>query len=282
MLDKKLAKEFKIGIADIIISLKFESKKHEHRFNNTYKRFIVKGKPQVTLQVHYGYIPDYYFKKIIFEGDIWSLYQGNRKYFLKFSSKLGILEPDFKCGNIYIKPQNLYMTNFPLDYPLGELLMVNLLAKDQGMLIHASGISDDGHGLLFVGAARVGKSTVANLWKNKKNTEVLNDDRIIIRKMNGKFWMYGTPWHGNAKVCSPEKAALERIFFLNHAQENKAKEIERIDSAAKLLVCSFPPFWDKKGMEFTLGFIDELTREIQCYDLGFLPDESVIDFVKNI
>jgi hypothetical protein len=94
--------------------------------------------------------------------------------------------------------------------------------------------------------------------------------------------MYGTPWHGDAKACSPEKAPLEKIFFLKHAKMNKVKKIERIAAASKLLVCSFPTFWDKKGMEFTLGFIDELTREVPCYELSFVPDEIVLGLVKSI
>lgn len=55
-----------------------------------------------------------------------------------------------------------------------------------------------------------------------------------------------------------------------------------IDATSRMIVRSFPTFWDKKGMEFTLGFIDELVTEVPCYELGFVPDKTVIDLVKNI
>ena len=127
-----------------------------------------------------------------------------------------------------------------------------------------------------------GESTLSNLWKDKKDVTVLSDDRIIVRKMGGGFWIYGTPWHGDVKVCSPERAPLEKIFFLKHAKVSKVERIEGIAATSKLLVCSFPTFWDKKGMEFTLGFIDKLVGEVSCYELDFVPDERVLDLVKSI
>lgn len=110
----------------------------------------------------------------------------------------------------------------------------------------------------------------------------MSDDRIIVRKIDGQFWIYGTPWHGEANLCSPKKARLEKIFFLKHAEKNGIKKISLIDATSCMIVCSFPTFWNKKGMEFTVGFIDELTREVPCYELGFVPDERVLDLVENI
>ena len=36
-------------------------------------------------------------------------------------------------------------------------------------------------------------------------------------------------------------------------------------------------------MEYTLGFIDELAHVAPCYELGFVPDQTVIDeVVKHV
>ncbi|TET41088.1 MAG: hypothetical protein E3J63_02515 [Elusimicrobia bacterium] len=108
---------------------------------------------------------------------------------------------------------------------------------------------------------------------------ILSDDRMIIRKKNARFWIYGTPWHGDARVYSPETAHLEKIFFLKHARKIMLKKLSPVEATSRLIVCSFPTFWDKKGMEFTLRFCAELVKKIPCYELGFVPDESILDFV---
>lgn len=291
---KSLSKGVKIGIAGIVVSVVPEDAFPGFGFDDAYRNFITEDVPEVILRLHYGELTDDgdCGEKIFDSGSTWSFHRRNEKYLLRISysgenptpDKIAILEQDFRSGDVYIPDRwsNKPITLKPLLYPFAELLMINLLSQEKGILTHSCGIDNNGKGLLFVGESGAGKSTLCNLWKDKKSVTVLSDDRIIIRKVGERFWMYGTPWHGDAKACSPGKAPLEKIFFLRHAKMNKVKRIEGITAASKLLVRSFPTFWDKKGMEFTLGFIDELTREVPCYELGFVLDERVLDLVKSI
>lgn len=291
---KNLSKELKLRIADIVILIVPEPAFPGFRLDDAYRPFITEGEPDVILRFHYGELTkdDNFGEKIFDSGSTWSFHRRDEKYLLRIcysggnstADKIAILEPYFRSGEVYVSNRlpNRPIASDPFLYPFAELLMINLLSLGRGTLFHACGVSEGDKGILFVGASGAGKSTLANLYMDKKDIGVLSDDRIIIRKLDGRFWIYGTPWHGDMRVCSPEKAPLERIFFLNHARENKVARIREIDIASKLLVCSFPTFWSKQGMEFTLNFCDELTKEIDCYELDFVPDESVIDFIKSI
>jgi len=73
---------------------------------------------------------------------------------------------------------------------------------------------------------------------------------------------------------------LERVFIIQHADENRAVPLIPLDATSRLLVRSFPTFWDQKGMTFTLEFLSQLSQAVPCYELGFVPDESVVDFVR--
>lgn len=286
-------KELRRSIAEIVISIVSEGTFADFALDDAYINFITEDEPEVILHLHYcEFADDYDFGEKLFDsGANWSFHRRNEKFLLRISysdenstpDKIAILEPDLRSGKIYIPIHpNQPITPDPLLYPLGELLMMNLLSQGRGVLIHSCGIDNNGKGILFAGESGAGKSTLCNLWKGKKDLIILSDDRIIIRKIDGHFWIYGTPWHGDTRVCSPEKAPLEKIFFIRHDRMNKVKIIEGIEAASKLLVRSFPTFWDKKGMEFTLEFIDDLTRNVLCYDFGFVPDENIIDFVQNI
>jgi len=279
-----MQKELKLGIAGIIISVMFEDKNQRFGIDESYKCFATISKPAVTLYAHYGHFPKSKLGEKIFDtGTTWSFYQSNGKYILKTSSKIVILKSDFKSGDIYIQAQRTKnKREYPLSYPLDEILMINLLAaQEQGVMIHSCGVSSKGEGLLFAGTSRSGKSTMANLWKREKDATILSDDRIIIRKIDRRFWLYGTPWHGDAKMSSPERAPLENIFFLKHAENNSIKRISPVETISRLVLCSFPTFWDKEGMAFTLKFCAELAQKIPCYELGFVPNESVLDFVRG-
>lgn len=288
--------ELKLRIARIVISITSPDKSIGFKVTDNYRLFIADGKPDVVFQVHYGSLPERDSEEEVFNsGTIWSLHRSKGKYILKVPPRMAVLDSDFKSGNIYIEPSSSSAVHsYPLDYPMDEILMINWLSRVWGIMMHACGVSDNSRGIIFAGTSGAGKSTVADLWKARiskleshglelsNNIILLSDDRIIIRKIDGRFSVFGTPWHGDSKVCSPEEALLEKIFFLQQARENKVKKIDPIKAASRLIVCSFPPFWDKKGMEFTLNFCAELSQKIPCYELDFAPDKGVLDLVRSI
>ena len=53
-------------------------------------------------------------------------------------------------------------------------------------------------------------------------------------------------------------------------------------ASSMLLTRCFPPLWDAEGMRVTLDFCAQLVETIPCYELGFVPDKSVLDFIKNM
>jgi hypothetical protein len=272
----------KLKIADIIFLLIAEGWIGTLKDNSPYRLFLTEGRPEVILRFQHG--SDFQEDKnlpgeILFDTQPnWRLCYCDKKYIFQTRDRTAVLTPDFTSGKIYITKNP---RSFPFTYPLDEILMINLLSKGRGMMAHACGLRDKHEGMLFVGESGAGKSTLCNLWKGKKDISVLSDDRIIVRRMGGRFWIYGTPWHGDANVCSPEKVPLEKIFFLKHAKMNKVKKIEGINAASRLVVCSFPTYWDKKGMDFTLEFCTEVVQKIPCYELGFVPDESILDLIER-
>lgn len=291
-------KKFKLSIADITIAVNVVGEKEKIIFGrerNALFDFISEGPSDFSLNVCCAQLknfPPFFIKKKIFDNETtWSFYERKDRRFLWLDSpsfrelhgRMVIIEPDFKKGMIYQMPDGHnknYIFN-PLSYPFDQALMINLLSLGRGVLIHTCGTNYQGQGLLFVGASGSGKTTIANLWNNDMDVKILNDDRIVIRKKEGVFRIYGTPWHGTGKFSSPDSAPLKKIYFLKHSKKNKIKPLDNIQATTKLLATSFSTFWDKKGMSFTLEFCAELAKEIPCYELGFIPDKSMVDFVKD-
>ena len=63
------------------------------------------------------------------------------------------------------------------------------------MLVHASVISWADGGYMFLGKSGTGKSTHSRLWlENIPETSLLNDDNPVIRMVDSKAYVYGSPW----------------------------------------------------------------------------------------
>jgi hypothetical protein len=111
----------------------------------------------------------------------------------------------------------------------------------------------------------------------------LSDERIIVRELNGVHHVFGTPYPGLARyMASPEHGPLKGIFMLRQTPQNQVRRLNPVDAAAELVSCSFPPIWSVEGMGFTMDFAERLCRQVPCYELGFVPDPSVIPFVRSL
>lgn len=246
--------------------------------------------PDMVLNLRYGPLPPVPLDQVIFApGGRWGLYRNGRQFFLAMDTpqqpkRLAIADQSFSRVEVFLQPSaenqgRDHINIDPFEYPLDEVLFVNFLAREKGVIIHSCGVDDGGRGVLFVGSSGAGKSTTARIWQ-KTDVSILSDDRIIVRRMGGRFRMYGTPWHGDANASCQGSAPLERLYFLQHASQNYVRDVTAADATARLLVRCFPPFYDRAGMAFTLELLAQIAAEVPCYELGFVPDQSIVDFVR--
>ena len=224
-------------------------------------------------------------------GGLWHAYAssvGTKFYFTSPTLgpspyKAAWFDPTFQRGHVVLNRSLLSNGQqiLPLEYPLDELVMMHRLALGEGVEVHALGLADrDGRGYLFIGHSGAGKSTTARLWMAESGVTLLSDDRIILRKHDHRFWMYGTPWHGDAGIASACRAPLSAVFLLEQALNDQVAAVPPLKAAAELFARAFLPHYLKGGIQFTLGFLDQLTRSVPCSILRFTPTPSAVEAVR--
>jgi hypothetical protein len=225
-------------------------------------------------------------------GALWKLYFHNNQFHFIFTSpllgsqpyKIASFNQNFTRGHIAIN-RNCFSSDQnldPLEYPLDELLILHLLSPGLGVEIHACGIMDSfGKGILFVGQSGAGKTTMATFMGKHQQNKILSDDRIILRAENSRIYMYGTPWHGEAKFSAPEKVELKKVFFLKQSVKNEILPLKQADSVARFFSCSFPLFYNSSAVGFTLSFFEETLKKVSSFELGFVNNDEVIEFVNQ-
>lgn len=87
--------------------------------------------------------------------------------------------------------------------------------------IHASAVFCDGMAYLFMGKSGTGKSTHSSLWINNiAGTGLLNDDNPTIRIIDGKAYVYGTPWSGKTPCYKNQSFPIGGMARLRQAAQN--------------------------------------------------------------
>lgn len=225
-------------------------------------------------------------------GSVWKLYDNGNPCFIFQSDKVGpwpykcaIFDKDYKQGTVW-----LYKPYFkerwaadPLEYPLDEILMVQLLAQHGGIDVHAAGVVDSkSRGHLFLGMSGAGKSTMAGLWLSNNRGTVLSDDRMVIRKFDQKLHMYGTPWHGTQALAQARSAPLHALYFLRKDTRASTQRLSKTDFLARLYATSFLPFFDRQSVAKSLDFFEEIYARVPCYELGFAKNTNLVDYILSL
>ncbi len=283
------AKQVSYEIAGIGVLLEAGNGSEAPGLDKPHRHFLSAKEPDIRLRILHERWPDTGERVKVFDSTSWwALYADADHYSISFhdtepphkENRRAILSKDFRVGTVYAGHR--MHREFALSYPLEELIFISRLPERNGVIMHACGIAGPDGGFMFIGVSGAGKSTMTKLFRKQPGLKILSDDRIIIRDMDGELRMYGTPWHGEVDICENLGVPLKRIFFIKHWPKNEAARLPVAQAATTLLARCFPPFWDKDGMERTTALCADVAQRVPCYDLGFVPDERIIDFVKTL
>jgi hypothetical protein len=164
-----------------------------------------------------------------------------------------------------------------LRYPMLPLILYYLSTEHQALLIHASGVFDGTHGRLFSGFSGVGKSTMAGLWQSS-GAEVVNDDRLMLRKIDGHWWMYNTPMYYSDV---PKKAPLHFIYLPYHHPANLYERGTGIQTSMRFMAHCIQHGYNGKHVQWHLDQVMDIAKHIPITRLGVVPTTEVLTFIKE-
>ncbi len=279
-----------IRIADIVFGIEADHRDVLIESEDLTRMFACVEEPDVTIRMPetaFPGIPEDAGAPVFRSRDMWSIYGAGQRTLLvqmsPFSSRIierfFVLDATLRYGELFVRveaPEPVPLD--PLQHPLGQVLMVSLLALGRGLMFHAAAIEHLGKGYLFVGNSGDGKSTMSELWSGKGR--ILNDDRVVVRFRNGAFRMYPTPWHGSHCVVTAAGAPLSTIFVLAKAEEPVVRPLSLAEACCSLLQRSFPPLWSRQGMSYTMTFLEQLARAVSVHELSFVPRTDVVELVE--
>ena len=143
-----------------------------------------------------------------------------------------------------------------------------------GMMLHASAVAVDGKAYLFSGQSGIGKSTHTGLWQQTFGDKVklFNDDKPALRRLDGEWYAYGTPWSGKHGININMKVPIAGICFLKRGEENKIRRLSPIEALPQVLMQTLRKFKDAERLSLMLALVDRLVQEVPVYELYNRPE----------
>lgn len=146
------------------------------------------------------------------------------------------------------------------------------LLRFEGMMLHASAVVVDGKAYLFSADSGTGKSTHTGLWLKcfGEKAYLLNDDKPALRRVDGVWYAYGTPWSGKHDLSRNIRAELGGICCLERGEKNVIGPLAGTEAIFKLLSQTVRPA-GQAGPELrgrVLELLDLLIREAPLWKMA--------------
>ena len=192
--------------------------------------------------------------------------------------------PDIICGI-----DDKFLSEKSVDYPAlnvkdceymftGEQFCRQLLGFD-GFMLHSSAVVYKDRAYLFSAPSGTGKSTHTGIWQRvfgKEKTYILNDDKPVIRMIDGQVYVFGTPWIGKTDQNRNVGVLLQGICFINRAEENHINKIDTKTAIYKILNQTIRPDGADK-MTQLLDVLDRVIQKSAVYEMGCnMTDDAAI------
>jgi hypothetical protein len=173
-----------------------------------------------------------------------------------------------------------YDTADPSLVRFGIWIMFGIIIAPLGAIaIHSSVVVKDGGAVLCLGESGTGKSTHTRLWLNHiEGARLLNDDSPIIRAIDGKAIVYGSPWSGKTNCYVNKCVPVRALMRLSQAPHNKIRRLPSLLAIGAILPSCPPAFaYDSTLQDYICNTVSDILACTPVYHLECLPDSAAAE-----
>ena len=119
---------------------------------------------------------------------------------------------------------------------------------------------------------------MAKIWE-EEGAHIVNDDRLIVREVNGEYFMYNTPMPYRDLN---KQAQVSKFYFPFLAKKNSAEKLSGAQALTQLMPFCFQHNYDKRYTEHLISQLEKVTAYASAYKLGVMPTPSIIDYIRSL
>ena len=155
-------------------------------------------------------------------------------------------------------------------------------AAQETLLLHASVVRYQGKAYAFTAPSGTGKSTqVANWLRAIDGCDLINDDNPIIRMIDGKPVLYGSPWSGKTPCYRNVEAPLGAVIKIERADSDYTTPLSPLQAFSTLITACSSMKWDEEIHDKTCQTISAIVGSTKMMTLHCTPHTSSAIVCKN-
>lgn len=193
-----------------------------------------------------------------------------------------VMKPDFpnNCEQIFFLPGSEPFFSESHN-SFSHIQFEAILLHFQRLILHASLIDTPFGGILFSGPSGIGKSTQAQLWVKYAQARLINGDRPILGRKDGKWMAYGSPYAGSSRCFVNQKTPIRAVVMLEQGRETRLSPLSAGQAFRSLYAEITVHTWDKTAVEQTCDLLTDFAASVPMYRLTCTPDAGAVEILRR-
>ena len=187
---------------------------------------------------------------------------------------LMVVNQDYSAGYSQNANKKIYNTFL-------NLLFYSQAIRKNMIQLHCAVIENKGEAVIFLGPSGIGKTTQAECWEEYRHSQIINGDIGLVQKKEGKFVVWGTPWHGSSPYCINTNVPLKAMVVLKQSPNNSIRKLEGFEKLAEVSANVFYPTWLEDGISLCTEILGKLLDSIPVYRLDNRADEESVKLLED-
>lgn len=160
----------------------------------------------------------------------------------------------------YLKSSNIW--NNPNMHIWNLLHLEQLLLRNDCMILHCSYMMYKDKAILFSAPSGTGKTTQAKLWEKIYGSKIINGDKCVLKRENGKWFACGFPYHGSADECENLTYPVKAIVAVRQNPEDYIELLHPLFQVTNVYSEITVNSWNEYDVNKTMDLIEDLCNQV--------------------
>ena len=186
-----------------------------------------------------------------------------------------------RTNECWFDPDMIHQPQLNADWFFGVSGLHKALLMRGAAIIHASYVEKNGQGILFTAPSGTGKSTQASLWNSYIGANIVNGDRVLVRKWKECWQGFGYPCCGSSRICLNKAFPLRAIVAIQQGEKNHIEEMSASQKIRTLAAAIEVYPWDTEEIQRALDIAESLAEEVSVVHLICRPDQEAVEVLSH-
>lgn len=188
------------------------------------------------------------------------------------------IDKDFRQCNLIWDVTN---TNgkYVFEY-FGRIFPYFALTMDS-IVLHGVLMEYHGKGIIISAPSGTGKTTHARMWRDYKNTLIVNGDKSLCVKKNGRWTGYGMPWCGTSGEYINRSVGIQAVVILEQSESNSIQRLSTFDGFKRSIQNVLFPTWDSSLNIKAIDLLNDIVNSVPVYNLKCRPDLESVEILER-